>query len=76
MRPPGSTIGICRFIFGTKKSVVESHGGLSIDANGNTRITSGVPAKPLAIVDTRVTYHGDDLGASRLTTDVKRGSGI
>jgi hypothetical protein len=37
---------------------------LLIDASGNTRIGSGVPAKPSALVETRVIYSGESCGDS------------
>jgi 16S rRNA G966 N2-methylase RsmD len=38
---------------------------LFVDAAGDNRITSGVPAKPSALVDTRVIYCGDNLDQLR-----------
>jgi 16S rRNA G966 N2-methylase RsmD len=39
--------------------------GLFVDATRDSRITSGVPTKPSALVDTRVIYCGDNLDQLR-----------
>jgi len=40
--------------------------GLFVDAHDDSRITSAVPAKPSALVDTRVIYCGDNLDHFKL----------